>query len=83
MITQQRFTKLLAEKMTDEQKNFFAHMYDVGRKEEVAVQPDFNKSAEENIEAYLLKLDSLLEEEKKASEEDIAIIDDIMSGITL
>jgi hypothetical protein len=83
MITQQRFTELLAKKMTDEQKDFFALMYDVGRKEEVDVQLDFNKSAEENIEAYLLKLDLLLEEEKKASEEDIAIIDDIMSGITL
>ena len=82
-ISQRRFTELLADRMTDEQQRFYVHMFDVGRKDEVAPELDFDKTAEENIEIYLDRLDRLIEKERQVGHEDAALIDQIMRDIEL
>ena len=82
-ITKQRFVELLAENLTEEQQRFYLHLQTVGRNDEIALELDFNKTVQENIKLFILKIDRLLEKERKAGEEDVAVIDDIMSSIEL
>ena len=82
-ITKQRFVELLAENLTEEQQRFYLHLQTVGRNDEIALELDFNKTVQENIKLFILKIDRLLEKERKAGEEDVAVIDDILSSIEL